>query len=46
MATLNDESPQGRRIAAIEMGKRGGAGAVAALRDALAREEWAGFVHR
>jgi len=39
MASLNDESPQGRRIAAIEMGKRGGAGAVAALRDALAREE-------
>jgi len=41
MATLNDESPQGRRIAAIEMGKRGGAGAVATLRDALAREELA-----
>jgi len=41
MASLNDESPQGRRIAAIEMGKRGGAGAVAALRDALGREELA-----
>jgi len=41
MATLNDESPQGRRIAAIEMGKRGGAGAVAALREALGREELA-----
>jgi predicted RNA methylase len=41
MATLNDESPQGRRIAAIALGKRGGAGAVAALRDALAREELA-----
>jgi SAM-dependent methyltransferase len=41
MPTLNDESPQARRIAAIEMGKRGGAGAVAALRDALAREELA-----
>jgi 23S rRNA G2445 N2-methylase RlmL len=39
MASLNDESPQARRIAAIELGKRGGAGAVAALRDALAREE-------
>lgn len=39
MPSLNDESPQARRIAAIEMGKRGGAGAVAALRDALAREE-------
>jgi 23S rRNA G2445 N2-methylase RlmL len=39
MPSLNDELPQGRRIAAIEMGKRGGAGAVAALRDALAREE-------
>jgi SAM-dependent methyltransferase len=39
MPTLKDESPQGRRIAAIELGKRGGAGAVAALRDALAREE-------
>jgi predicted RNA methylase len=39
MPSLNDESPQGRRIAAIELGKRGGAGAVAALRDALAREE-------
>jgi hypothetical protein len=41
MPTLNDASPQGRRIAAIEMGKRGGAGEVAALRDALAREELA-----
>jgi precorrin-6B methylase 2 len=41
MASLNDESPQGRRIAAIALGKRGGAGAVAALRDALAREEMA-----
>jgi SAM-dependent methyltransferase len=41
MASLNDESPQGRRIAAIALGKRGGAGAVAALRDALAREELA-----
>jgi 23S rRNA G2445 N2-methylase RlmL len=41
MPSLNDESPQGRRIAAIELGKRGGAGAVAALRDALAREELA-----
>jgi hypothetical protein len=39
MPTLNDESPQGRRVAAIALGKRGGAGAVAALRDALAREE-------
>lgn len=39
MPSLNDESPQARRIAAIEMGKRGGAGAVAALRDALGREE-------
>jgi len=39
MPTLHDESPQGRRIAAIALGKRGGAGAVAALRDALAREE-------
>jgi len=39
MPSLNDESPQVRRIAAIEMGKRGGAGAVAALRDALGREE-------
>jgi predicted RNA methylase len=41
MPTLNDESPQGRRIAAIALGKRGGAGAVAALRDAVAREELA-----
>jgi 23S rRNA G2445 N2-methylase RlmL len=41
MPTLNDESPQGRRIAAIAMGKRGGPGAVAALREALAREELA-----
>jgi 23S rRNA G2445 N2-methylase RlmL len=41
MPSLNDESPQGRRIAAIALGKRGGAGAVAALRDALAREELA-----
>ena len=39
MPTLHDESPQGRRIAAIALGKRGGAGAVAALRTALAREE-------
>ena len=39
MPTLHDESPQGRRIAAIALGKRGGAGAVEALRDALAREE-------
>jgi hypothetical protein len=39
MPTLKDESPQGRRVAAIALGKRGGAGAVAALRDALAREE-------
>src|SRR4051794_25428515 len=39
MPTLNDESPQGRRVAAIALGKRGGAGAVAALREALAREE-------
>src|SRR5438270_1830328 len=39
MPTLDDESPQARRIAAIALGKRGGAGAVAALRDALAREE-------
>jgi 23S rRNA G2445 N2-methylase RlmL len=39
MPSLNDESPQGRRIAAIALGKHGGAGAVAALRDALAREE-------
>lgn len=41
MPTLNDEAPQARRIAAIALGKRGGAGAVAALRDALAREELA-----
>jgi len=41
MPTLNDESPQGRRVAAIALGKRGGAGAVAALREALAREELA-----
>ncbi|HEV7426930.1 MAG TPA: methyltransferase domain-containing protein [Thermoanaerobaculia bacterium] len=39
MPSLNDESPQARRIAAIELGKRGGPGAVTALRDALAREE-------
>jgi predicted RNA methylase len=39
MPTLHDESPQGRRIAAIALGKRGGAGAVDALRTALAREE-------
>jgi len=39
MPTLHDESPQGRRIAAIALGKRGGAGAVAALHEALAREE-------
>jgi 23S rRNA G2445 N2-methylase RlmL len=39
MPTLQDESPQGRRIAAIALGKRGGAGAVTALRAALAREE-------
>ncbi|HEV7570455.1 MAG TPA: HEAT repeat domain-containing protein [Thermoanaerobaculia bacterium] len=39
MASLKDESPQGRRTAAIELGKRGGAGAVAALRDAIACEE-------
>ena len=39
MATLTDESPQGRRIAAIALGKRGGAGAVAALRDAVDREQ-------
>jgi 23S rRNA G2445 N2-methylase RlmL len=41
MPSLNDGAPQARRIAAIEMGKRGGAGAVAALRDALKREELA-----
>jgi 23S rRNA G2445 N2-methylase RlmL len=41
MPALNDESPQGRRIAAIALGKRGGAGAVAALRDAIAREDQA-----
>ncbi len=39
MPSLNDESPQGRRIAAIELGKRGGTGAVAALRDAVDREQ-------
>jgi predicted RNA methylase len=39
MPRLQDESPQGRRIAAIALGKRGGAGAVDALRTALAREE-------
>lgn len=39
MPGLTDESPQGRRIAAIALGKRGGAGAVAALRAALEREE-------
>jgi len=38
MPTLNDESPQSRRIAAIALGKRGGEGAVTALRDALNRE--------
>jgi 23S rRNA G2445 N2-methylase RlmL len=36
---LTDESPQGRRIAAIELGKRGGDGAVASLRAALDAEE-------
>src|SRR3954453_14121340 len=44
MPSLNDESPQGRRIAAMPLGKHGGAGAVAALREALAREELA-WVH-
>ena len=39
MPELNDESPQARRIAAIALGKRGGAGAVASLRAALEREE-------
>ncbi|HEX3071745.1 MAG TPA: HEAT repeat domain-containing protein [Thermoanaerobaculia bacterium] len=39
MPELTDESPQGRRIAAIALGKRGGPGSVAALRAALAREE-------
>ena len=39
MPSLNDESPQGRRIAAIALGKRGGAVAVAALRDAVDREQ-------
>jgi precorrin-6B methylase 2 len=38
MPTLDDESPQARRIAAIALGKRGGENAVAALRDALHRE--------
>jgi 23S rRNA G2445 N2-methylase RlmL len=39
MPELNDESAQARRIAAIALGKRGGNGAVAALRAALIREE-------
>lgn len=39
MPKLDDESPQARRIAAIALGKRPGAGAVAALREAIAREE-------
>jgi len=39
MPGLTDESPQGRRIAAIALGKRGGPGAVTALRAALARED-------
>ena len=39
MPELTDESPQGRRIAAIALGKRGGSGAVTALRAALARED-------
>jgi 23S rRNA G2445 N2-methylase RlmL len=39
MPELNDPSPQARRIAAIALGKRGGKGASAALRDALARED-------
>jgi 23S rRNA G2445 N2-methylase RlmL len=39
MPDLRDQSPQGRRIAAIALGKRGGEGAVAALREALAAEE-------
>jgi hypothetical protein len=36
---LSDPSPQARRIAAIALGKRGGAGSIAALRTALAAEE-------
>jgi 23S rRNA G2445 N2-methylase RlmL len=39
MPELNDPSPQVRRVAAIALGKRGGNGASAALRDALARED-------
>jgi 23S rRNA G2445 N2-methylase RlmL len=39
MPDLRDQSPQGRRIAAIALGKRGGEGSVAALRAALAAEE-------
>lgn len=39
MPELNDPSPQARRVAAIALGKRGGQGASAALRDALMREE-------
>jgi 23S rRNA G2445 N2-methylase RlmL len=39
MPKLDDPHPQARRIAAIEMGKRGGEKAVAALREALAKED-------
>jgi 23S rRNA G2445 N2-methylase RlmL len=39
MPELNDPSPQARRIAAIAIGKKGGKGASAALRDALSRED-------
>jgi 23S rRNA G2445 N2-methylase RlmL len=39
MPRLDDPSPQARRIAAIALGKHGGAGAIATLRDALAKED-------
>jgi 23S rRNA G2445 N2-methylase RlmL len=39
MPRLDDPSPQGRRVAAIALGKRPGSGAVAALASALAAEE-------